>query len=154
MGGSSGAGLLVATAVTNFLAGLILGSHQRPSPAAGAASCSATEQCLERLENGARYQLFLECGGALAAAVAVFLACAPLCGGCARGAASGVASVAEASSGVYSPPRRLAGATSSAVRAIPASALPSAGAAQEVAVEPEAPATYVPKRLKGKQGPA
>ena len=154
MGVGGGGWLLATTAVVNFLAGLILGSQRPSAPEVGDSRCSVAEQCFERLENGARYQLRLECGGALLGAVAVFLACTRLCGGCVRGAASGVASVAEATSGAYSPPRRPAGATSSALRAIPSAPASSAGAAQEVAGEPEAPATYIPKRLKGKQSAA
>ena len=152
MGVGGGGWLLATTAVVNFLAGLILGA-QRPAaaPEVAATSCSVTEQCFQRLENGARYQLALECGGGLLAVVLACIACIRLCGGCVRVAGASAASATGGILEVFPSPRRRVTASQSAVRPIPSASPSSAAAAEAAAVEPEAPPTFTPKRLRGKQ---
>ena len=154
--GSSGILPLAAVAVVNFFGGLFLGA-QRPTAAPDSdGGCSSQDRCLERLEQGARLRLVLELG--LGGAVLVLLLLglrASTCGCCRRAAARRPVPLASpASVQAFSAAPQLAAPTPTVVvppAPVGAIHLAAAAAAGSGGADAE-PSTYVPRRIRGKQG--
>ena len=154
--GGTGIGTLVAVAVCNFLAGLILGSPRRDAAPPSSNDCAAEDRCLERLEQGARFRLVLELGLGSALLLLCALGVRSLaCGRC-RGRRVGAATPAAQPAAVplASAAQPLPSAPSASAQPAPvggiflAAAAPSgaSGSAGESNV-------YVPRRTRGKQPP-
>ena len=155
-GGSAAA--VAAAAVTNLIwAGLWLSSaREAPVPVAQDGGCSAEERCLDRVAGGARYQLVLELGGALAWAALLGLALLRLPGRCScrRGSvvAGGGAVVSVASpAALRASSRRPAGAVAASSVAAPTVVASPLVAEAPPTFDIATPRpTYVPHRLRTK----